>query len=184
MKWWGRNLKSRVHWSRCEHTAHKILSRKLVKVRTKDYKYNLSLPVNLRTLYKIGSFTQSHNSVTPCTCAKCMSHCAATLYPTDSTTFWCHPVRNIKQNQNILENPSGNSYTVPTQRTVNLILMLRTICKMSGSLFDCWSDLISDKYVSWRIHNHLTINTLLKEFPIQIFALISFDLRIRSLKYF
>ena len=40
------------------------------------------------------------------------------------------------------------NYTVPTQRTVNLILMLRTICKMSGSLFDCWSDLISDKYVS------------------------------------
>ena len=26
-----------------EHTAHEIFTRKLVKVRTKDYKYNLSL---------------------------------------------------------------------------------------------------------------------------------------------
>ena len=75
-------------------------------------------------------------------------------------------------------------YTVPTQKTSNLIIKLRTICKMSGTLFDWWSDLVSDKYVSGRIYIHMAVNTSLKEFPDQIFALVSFDLRIRSLKYF
>ena len=75
-------------------------------------------------------------------------------------------------------------YTVPTQKTSNLIIKLRTICKMSGTLFDWWSDLVSDKYLSWRIYIHMAVNTSLKEFPDQIFALVSFDLRIRSLKYF
>ena len=77
-----------------------------------------------------------------------------------------------------------SSYTVPTQKTSNLIIKLRTICKMSGTIFDWWSDLVSDKDLSWRIYIHMAVNTSLKELPDQIFALVSFDLRIRSLKYF
>ena len=74
--------------------------------------------------------------------------------------------------------------TVRTQKTSNLILKLGTFCKMSGSLFGCWLDFVFDKDVSGRIYIHMTINTSFKEFPVQIFALVSFDLRIRPLRYF
>ena len=73
--------------------------------------------------------------------------------------------------------------TVPTQKTGNLLLKVRTFFKMSGSLFVCWLDFVYDKDVSGRIYIHMTINTSFKEFPVQIFALVSFDLRIRSLRY-
>ena len=79
---------------------------------------------------------------------------------------------------------SCTMYTVRTQKTSNLILKLGTFCKMSGSLFGCWLDFVFDKDVSGRIYIHMTINTSFKEFPVQIFALVSFDLRIRPLRYF